>query len=276
MKSIDPRNYQIAFLGLFLLLGVSTRDWSLQLPVVTTAVIGCCLQQLIAKAIFQPAQNPFPSLRSALITSLGLSLLLRTSHPGTMLLASSLAIWSKFIFRWEDKHFFNPANFGIVAAITLTGDAWVSPGQWGEDWWYLLLFLGAGAIVLQKVGRWDTSGAFLLAYAGLEAVRNLWLGWTWDVWAHQLMSGSLLMFALFMVTDPRSIPNAKSARLIWAIGIAVLTFILRNYFYLPSAVFYALFLMSPVTIFLDYLWVAPPFSWHKSRFLKTFAPKWGV
>jgi Na+-transporting NADH:ubiquinone oxidoreductase subunit NqrB len=276
MKPIDPRNYQIAFLGLFLLLGVSTRDWSLQLPVVTTAIMGCCLQQLIAKAIFQPQENPFPSLRSALITSLGLSLLLRTGHPSTMLLASSLAIWSKFIFRWEDKHFFNPANFGIVAAIGLTGDAWVSPGQWGEDWWYLLLFMGAGAIVLKKVGRWDTSVAFLVAYAGMEAVRNLWLGWTWDVWAHRLMSGSLLMFALFMVTDPRSIPNAKNARLVWAVAIALLTFILRNYFYLPNAVFYALFIMSPVTILLDYLWVAPTFSWYKSRLLNTFAPKLGV
>jgi Na+-transporting NADH:ubiquinone oxidoreductase subunit NqrB len=276
MKPIDPRNYQIAFLGLFLLLGVSTRDWSLQLPVVTTAIMGCCLQQLIAKAIFQPQENPFPSLRSALITSLGLSLLLRTGHPSTMLLASSLAIWSKFIFRWEDKHFFNPANFGIVAAIGLTGDAWVSPGQWGEDWWYLLLFMGAGAIVLKKVGRWDTSVAFLVAYAGMEAVRNLWLGWTWDVWAHRLMSGSLLMFALFMVTDPRSIPNAKNARLVWAVAIAFLTFILRNYFYLPNAVFYALFIMSPVTILLDYLWVAPTFSWYKSRLLNTFAPKLGV
>jgi Na+-transporting NADH:ubiquinone oxidoreductase subunit NqrB len=274
MKPIDPRNYQIAFLGLFLLLGVSTRDWSLQLPVVTTAIIGCCLQQLIAKAIFQPTENPFPSLRSALITSLGLSVLLRTSHPETMLLASSLAIWSKFIFRWEDKHFFNPGNFGIVAAMTLTGDAWVSPGQWGEDWWYLVMFLGAGAIVLQKVGRWDTSGAFLLAYAGMEAGRNLWLGWTWDVWAHKMMSGSLLMFALFMVTDPRSIPNAKNARIVWAVAIAGLTFILRNYFFMPSAVFYALFIMSPVTILLDYLWVAPQFSWYKSRLMNTFAPHW--
>jgi Na+-transporting NADH:ubiquinone oxidoreductase subunit NqrB len=276
MKPIDPRNYQIAFLGLFLLLGVSTRDWSLQLPVVTTAIIGCCLQQLIAKAIFQPQENPFPSLCSALITSLGLSLLLRTGHPATMLLASSLAIWSKFIFRWEDKHFFNPANFGIVAAIALTGDAWVSPGQWGEDWWYLLLFLGAGAIVLKKVGRWDTSMTFLLAYASLEAIRNLWLGWTWDVLAHKLMSGSLIMFALFMVTDPRSIPNAKNARIVWAIAIALLTFMLRNFFYLPNAVFYALFIMSPITILLDYLWTAPAFSWYRSRFTHTFALKMEV
>jgi hypothetical protein len=66
--------------------------------------------------------------------------------------------------------------------------------------------------VLKRVGRWDTTLAFLGSYALLEALRNLWLGWAWDVWAHRLMSGSLLLFALFMVTDPRSIPNARPAQ----------------------------------------------------------------
>jgi Na+-transporting NADH:ubiquinone oxidoreductase subunit NqrB len=267
IKSLDPRVYQIGFLGLFLLLGIAARDWSLQPAVVATAIIACAVNQLIAKSIFQPNENPLPSLQSSLITSLGLALLLRTNHPTTMLIAAAVAIWSKFLFRWDDKHFFNPANIGIVAAVTLTGDAWVSPGQWGEDWWYLLMFLGAGSLVLKKVGRWDTSVAFLLSYAAMEAARSIYLGWTWDVWAHKLMSGSLLMFALFMVTDPRSIPNAKSARIVWSVAIAGATFILRNYYFVPSAVFYALFIMSPLTLILDALWSAPQFSWERVRSL---------
>jgi Na+-transporting NADH:ubiquinone oxidoreductase subunit NqrB len=265
INSLDPRVYQIAFLGIFLILGIGTRDWSLHPEIVLTAIVACGLHQLIAKAVFQPEENPFPSLQSSLITSLGLSLLLRTNHPSTMFIAAGLAIWSKFLLRWEDKHFFNPANFGIVAAVLLTGDAWVSPGQWGEDWWYLLLFIGTGAVVLKKVGRWDTSMTFLAAYAAMEAMRSVYLGWTWDVWSHKLMSGSLLMFALFMVTDPRSIPNARSARLVWSIAIAALTFILRNYFYSSNAVFYALFAMSPVTILLDYIWTAKTFTWQRWR-----------
>jgi Na+-transporting NADH:ubiquinone oxidoreductase subunit NqrB len=47
-----------------------------------------------------------------------------------MMLAGSLAISSKFLLQVEKKHFFNPANFGIIAALILTPDAWVSPGQW--------------------------------------------------------------------------------------------------------------------------------------------------
>ncbi len=257
----DPRDYQIVFLTTFLGLGIATRDWSIKPELILTLVVTCCVTQLIGSRIQKPDENPLPALKSALITSLGLCLLLRADRVSTMVIAGCLAIASKFIFTANGKHWFNPANFGIIIALILTPDAWVSPGQWGEDWWYLLLFIGTGGIVLNRVGRWDTSVAFFGAYAGLEAARNLWLGYPWDVFTHRLSSGSLLLFALFMITDPRSIPNARSTRVAWAIAIAGLTFILRNYFYIHEAVFIALFTISPLTILLDRLWHAPQFNW---------------
>jgi Na+-transporting NADH:ubiquinone oxidoreductase subunit NqrB len=257
----DPRDYQILFLTTFLGLGIATRDWSIKPELIFTLIITCCLTQIIATIVWRRDENILLSLKSALITSLGLSLLLRADRPSTMMLAGSLAIASKFIFTSNGKHWFNPANFGIIIALLLTPDAWVSPGQWGSDWWYLALFIGTGGIVLGRVGRWDTSMAFLTAYTGLEAARNLWLGLTWDVYTHKLMSGSLLLFALFMITDPRSIPNARSIRIFWAVSIAGLAFILRNYFYINEAIFVALFAISPMTILLDRVWLAPRFDW---------------
>jgi Na+-transporting NADH:ubiquinone oxidoreductase subunit NqrB len=257
----DPRDYQIVFLTTFLGLGIMTRDWSIKPELILTLIVTCCVTQLIGSKLQKPYENPLLGLKSALITSLGLCLLLRADRIDTMVIAGSLAIASKFVLNTNGKHWFNPANFGIIIALMLAPDAWVSPGQWGEDWWYLLLFIGTGGIVLKRVGRWDTSAAFLCAYAGLEAVRNLWLGYPWDVYTHRLSSGSLLLFALFMITDPRSIPNARSSRLIWAISIAALTFILRNYFYINEGVFIALFIISPLTIVLDRLLLAPQFNW---------------
>lgn len=287
----DARDYQILFLSLFLVLGLATRDWTLKPEVVGVAIATSLTTQALFSwlhhrfhttqdtgelqlpAAIQPAPVSLPSRltnllangtlnwRSPLISALGLSLLLRVEHLPTMALAAFVAITSKFLLKVEGKHFFNPANIGIIAALTLTHDAWVSPGQWGEELWYALIFLGAGGMVLKRVGRWDTTAAFLGSYALLEALRNLYLGWTWDVWVHRLSSGSLLLFALFMVTDPRSIPNARPARLIWALAIATLTFVLRNYFYLTTAVFWALFFMSPLTIALDALWRSKRFTW---------------
>ena len=247
------------------------RDWSLQPAIVTTAIVTTLISQALlswltkAKTLETEQKLSFNTFnwRSPLITALGLSLLLRTDYMPTMALAASIAIASKFFLKVGDKHFFNPANLGIIAALTLTNDAWVSPGQWGDEIWYGLIFIGAGGMVLKRIGRWDTTGMFLACYALLEAIRNLYLGWTWDVWTHRMMSGSLLLFALFMVTDPRSIPNARPARLIWAVAIAMLTFVLRNQFYLSTAVFWALFALSPLTILLDQRWQFPRFEWRQ-------------
>jgi len=264
----DIRDYQILFLGLFLVVGIGTRDWTLR-PELIGVLIATSLatQWILSLVIDAPAatndKGQITSLRSALITSLGLSLLLRADHWTTMAIAAASAIASKFLFKFGDKHFFNPGNFGIISALVLTSDAWVSPGQWGEEWWYALLFAGTGGMTLQRIGRWDTTAAFLGAYSLLEAIRNLWLGWTWDVYWHRLMSGSLLLFALFMITDPRSIPNSRIGRVVWAICIAGLTFILRNYFFVSTAVFWALFALAPLTILIDVLWLAPRFGWQE-------------
>jgi Na+-transporting NADH:ubiquinone oxidoreductase subunit NqrB len=264
----DARFYQIGCLGLFLWVGIGTRDWTLHPDMIVLLLATCGLTQVLGCAVttspcsaahlWQACQAQLPS---AMITGLGLSLLLRADHYSTIILAAALAISSKFLLRYQGKHIFNPANFGIIAALCLTPDAWVSPGQWGDEGWYALLFLGLGGVVLQKVGRWDTSLVFLGSYAGLEALRNLWLGWTWDVWAHRLMSGSLLMFALFMLTDPRTIPDARWGRVIWAGAIALLTFILRNYFFNSSALIWALFALAPLSIILDRWLPAARFHW---------------
>jgi Na+-transporting NADH:ubiquinone oxidoreductase subunit NqrB len=280
MPFTDARVYQILFLCLFLVVGAGTRDWSLQPSMIAVAIATCLTMQAVASAVIHFKATPseytliafyhslktvYPvllkSLPSALITSLGLSLLLRTDRISTMILAGVAAILSKFLLKICDKHLFNPANFGIIAALMLTQNAWVSPGQWGEEGWYALLFLSTGGLVVRRVGRWDTSATFLVAYAGLEAARNLWLGWTWDVWMHRLMSGSLLMFALFMITDPRTIPNARLGRVIWAMAIALLTFVLQNLFFLSTAPFFSLFVLSPLTVLIDRLFVSDRFVW---------------
>lgn len=267
----DARDYQILFLSTFLGLGLVTRDWTLRLDIMAVAIATCLVVQIFAAKIFIGTWQ-WSSLKSAAITSLSLCLLLRVDHYPTMILASSLAILSKFILQINQKHFFNPANFGIISALALSQDAWVSPGQWGESWWYALLFLGCGGMVISKVGRLDTAMTFLGSYAFLEAMRNLYLGWTWDVYGHRLMSGSLLLFTLFMITDPRSTPNAQGSRIIWGVAIALLTYILRNYFFVAPAVFWALFALSPLTIILDWLWSSPQFSWRATLTAVTDQP----
>lgn len=270
---MDARLYQISFLSLFLLLGILTRDWTLHPEIILTAIGTAILTQFLFLQVpltkgdlARSNLNPLTieSFYSPLITALGLSVLLRVEHWYIMTFAAAISIVSKFLLRFNQKHIFNPGNFGIVITLLFSHSAWVSPGQWGESMGYVALFLMCGGLVLKKVGRWDTTIAFLAFYLALEAGRNLYLGWTWDVWSHRMMNGSLIMFSLFMITDPKTIPNSQIGRIIWAFTIAALTFIFRNYFFINTAVFFALFLSAPITPILDWLFKADRFDWSPS------------
>jgi Na+-transporting NADH:ubiquinone oxidoreductase subunit NqrB len=256
----DARDFQILFLSFFLVLGVWSRDWTLNPYHMVTVTAACLLTQFLADRITGSSS----SIRSAWISALSLCLLLRSNSATVMILAGSLSILSKFLFRLRGKHFFNPSNFGIIAVLLLTSNAWVTPGQWGNDVWYALIFVAAGGMITARVGRVETTGAYLGFYALLEAARNYWLGWTWDVYFHKLMSGSLLLFAFFMITDPRAIPNHRNARILWSSAVAVVTFLLRNYWFVPTAPFWALFALSPLTILFDHIWSAKRFHWRSS------------
>lgn len=68
-----------------------------------------------------------------------------------------------------------------------------------------------------------------------------------------------------MITDPRSIPNAAIGRVFWSVCLAGLTFILQHFFYVQTALFWSLFVLSPLTIICDLIWKEAPFTWQANR-----------
>ncbi|MDX1977791.1 MAG: RnfABCDGE type electron transport complex subunit D [Pseudanabaenaceae cyanobacterium bins.68] len=253
----DPRLGQILFLSLFLGLGVIGRDWQidpLRVAITLTSAV-------VAQGILARGSNHL----SAIITGLSLCLLLRTDSNLVMALTAVIAIASKFIFQANHKHWFNPANFGIIFALIFL-PAWVSPGQWGNDLWLLLLFGGLGLLISSRVNRWDLPISFLLSWAMGNGLRDWYLGWGLEVWLHQLSSSSLLLFALFMLTDPRSTPNSRPGRIIWAIVVSLVSLVLQHYFFVAAAPFWALFLCAPLTLIIDQIWLGKRFTWQFPAF----------
>lgn len=255
----DGRHYQIVFLASFLCFGMAALGWSAELGRYATIAITC----LSAQAFFVARHRLDPrSLKSALITTLGLCLLFRSGGIGTLVFGAFVAIASKFLVRVNGKHVFNPANAGIVSAIALTGDAWVSPGQWGSGAALVFLVGAAGLAVVLRVGRIDTSAAFLLTFAGLDFCRTvLYLGWGPEVWLHKLTSGSLLLFTFFMITDPVTTPSASGARVAWSMLVGALAFLLSWKWFVNAAPLWALFMLSPLTPLIDRIWKGARFQW---------------
>jgi Na+-transporting NADH:ubiquinone oxidoreductase subunit NqrB len=153
----DPRNWQLVFLSTFLLYGIWHLNWQdemLNFCILAPTVLS--VQYLFIRL----NKINLDSLKSALITGLGLTLLFKTDQWWMLVLAGTIAIAGKFLIRFKGKHIFNPANFGIVISILLFNRGWVSPGQWGSSTLLLLIIGAAGFMVLQKSNRIDTGIQF--------------------------------------------------------------------------------------------------------------------
>ncbi|MFK8039199.1 MAG: RnfABCDGE type electron transport complex subunit D [Crocinitomicaceae bacterium] len=258
--SKDARHFQILYLTAFLIFGFQFLHWDFSLRKIITILSSALITQLI----WIYAQNgKLHSLKSGAITGLGLCLLLNSSSLLTLGLASSIAITAKYLLRYNGKHIFNPANFGIIISIVLFQDAWISPGQWGSNALFLFVLSVLGGIVLHKVGRLETSIVFLLTLFFLEYIRTvLYQGWEFEVLIHKFSSGTLLLFTFFMITDPMTIPNAKKARVIWSFVLAIATFICSVWIQLYTAPIWVLFFMAPITIWFDKILPNNKFKWN--------------
>jgi hypothetical protein len=265
----DPRWFQLTFQAFFLTYGILFLHWIPEWLHYVATIGGCLVFSYAAEAIrrkkFPPVggRSGFISWGlSALITALSLCLLLKTGHRWTSLLAAFLAVSSKYIFRIRQKHLFNPSAFGIAATILITGDAWLSPGQWGNGTVLFFLALTLGTIVVTRVQKLDCSLPFLLTFGGLLYWRQVCsLGWPGDYFWHTISSGSLLLFSFFMISDPKTSPNHPLARVLWAVTIAILSFYLAAFRWMYNTPIWMLVALAPLVPVLDFFFPARSFQW---------------
>jgi len=270
-KQWDARYFQLAFQVIFLSYGLLflhwSADWVNYLLFIATGLLlqWTCDYIKNKKLLVSCLVN---GSKSILISCLSLCLLLKTNHWEVCVFAAAVTVLGKYIFRYSGKHIFNPSAIGIVAAVYLTDDAWISPGQWGSN---VVLFFGIvclGLIVVTRVQKLDVSIAFLLTFAALLFARQiLYLGWPMDFFIQSISTGSLLLFSFFMISDPKTVPNHPVARIIWAMAIAAVAFYLTTFKFINGAPIWVLVFAQPLVPLLDHLFKAKEFEW------KTPSPK---
>jgi Na+-transporting NADH:ubiquinone oxidoreductase subunit NqrB len=264
----DARYFQIGFQCLLLAYGLLFLQWAAGWQLYAVYISGSVGTQFLADWILARGRFPYArlgNLKSALISALGLCLLLKTNSPMIALLAAVVSIASKYLIRWKGKHIFNPSALGIVVAIGITGDAWVSPGQWGSGMVLLSGILCLGCIVVTKVQKLDLSLAFLGTFTGLLFFRQVaYLGWPTDHFVQSVSTGSLLLFSFFMITDPKTTPNHPIARIVWAMGIAAVAFYLAAFRFMNATPIWVLVAAQPLVPLLDHWFKAKRFQWQNS------------
>jgi len=254
----DARHYQIAALSTLLVFNLAFLDFGAQ-PLNSALAIGAALatQALCTWWFALPSFDP----RSPLITGLSLSLLLRAGDPWLFALAAVIAIGSKFVLRVDGKHIFNPAGFAIVVLLFTAPDVWISPGQWGSAVWFAALLCFLAILVLSAARRADVAIFFFLSHAALLLARAWWLGDPLAIPLHQLQSGSLLIFTFFMISDPRTTPDSRLGRFIFALAVAALAHYLAFFLQMRPALYVALIALSPLILLIDRVLPAQRFQW---------------
>ena len=279
---VDPRFFQVIFQALFLCYGILYLDWDADWRHYAISICGCLLFQYLGSSA---SGKRFMALQefnrwgfSVLISAMSLCLLLKTNHWYVSLLASFFTVASKYVFHLNHKHIFNPSAFGIISTILITGDAWLSPGQWGSN---AIIFFSAvtlGTIVVTRVQKLDISLAFLVTFLGLLYWRQVYmLHWPLDYFVHSVSTGSLLLFTFFMISDPRTSPNHPAARILWAILIAVVSFYLSAFKWMYNTPVWVLVGAAPLVPVFDKIFKAEIFQWrslpvrfiHFSKFITT-------
>ena len=266
----DPRYYQVAVLATLLGVGVLALDFGIRLSnAVVIMLTAQAVQYLGTRLAGLPRFDPL----SALITSLSLTLLLRTELPLLAVAAATIAIGSKFLVRVRGKHVFNPANVALVTLMLLSDRAWVSSGQWGSATIGAFGLACLGFLVLTRAKRAETTIAFLVGYAALLFGRAWWLGDPLSIPLHQLQNGALLIFAFFMISDPKTTPDAARGRVAYALLVAAVAFTIQFIFYQPNGPILALILCAPLVPVIDTLLQGTHYRWEKPDARSSAHPK---
>ena len=205
-------------------------------------------------AFFKETAIMWPA--SGLLTGNSTAFILRT--PGTLhgqwwsthgiwifvgVVAISMA--SKYLIRWRGRHIFNPSNLGLVFAFVALGPKltepqdlwWIPPGPWLIVT-YAVLVIG-GLLIAWELRLVGLELAFMAGFAAFTAlalalVPDHCMVASWHVapmcgrelWQILVTSPELLVFGLFMIPDPRTIPDGPVARVAFGIVVAILAVLL--------------------------------------------------
>lgn len=243
----DPRLHLAATITSIQVMGQAFLGWELSIAQILVCLLTCALIE-VPMVFWERREIVWPA--SALLTGNGVALVLRvngTEHGdwwsmnGWYIFAatSGLALLSKHLIRFRGRPVVNPSNLGLVACFLLLGTTVVNPLDF---WWgpmsvpmavvYLILLAGA-LTVTRRLGLLPMSLAFWGVFAaslGVVATSGHCISARWsvtpvcgtDFWWIVVTSPEVLIFMLFMITDPMTSPSAPRPRVVFgaAVGLA--------------------------------------------------------
>ncbi|HET7119311.1 MAG TPA: RnfABCDGE type electron transport complex subunit D [Hanamia sp.] len=191
------------------------------------------------------------NLSSAYISGISVGILIRSTMIWPYVITAVLSIMSKYVLRYKGRHLWNPSNFGVswmlfMAPLDVAGLSI----QWGSNFLGLAVIWILGLVIVFQAKRLHVTLTYVISFLILAYVRSLIVGDTFLAEVSPLTGPMYQLFIFFMMTDPPTSVSTKKGRIIVAILVALVEFVLRldSFIYAP---FYALFLVGPVAKYID-------------------------
>src|SRR5579859_3792854 len=249
----DPRLHVAVVLLTLQALGQTVLGFRLSVAQILACLAAGALIEFVV-SFFKDHSIMWPA--SGLLTGNSTAFILRV--PGTLhgdwwstrgiwifvgVVAVSMA--SKYLIRWRGRHIFNPSNLGLVLAFVALGPQYTEP----QDLWWIPLgpwmyvtyaiLIGGGLLIGWELKLLGLEIGYMAAFAvslavALGPVPDHCMVASWHatpmcgqtLWQILVTSPEVLIFALFMVPDPRTVPDGQAARFAFGAIVAVLSVLL--------------------------------------------------
>ena len=157
----------------------------------------------------------------------------------------AVSMASKYLIRRRGRHVFNPSNLGLVLAFVALGPQYTEP----QDLWWIpmgtwmtvtyAILIGGGLFIGWELKLLGLELGYMAAFAAFTAAALLpvpdhcmiasWYATPMcgaQLWQVLVTSPEVLVFALFMVPDPRTVPDSQAGRFAFGVIVAFLSVVL--------------------------------------------------
>src|SRR5262252_318934 len=246
----DPRLHVAAVLLTLQLLGQTVLNFRLSVAqILICLLVGALIE--FGYGFFKDKVILWPA--SGLLTGNSVAFILRV--PGTLhgdwwslhgiwifIAVVVVSMASKYLIKWRGRHIFNPSNLGLVLAFVALGPQytepqdlfWIPMGTWMIVTYAILI--GGGLWIGWELKLLGLELGYMAGFAAFTALALLpvpdhcmvasWHATSMcggELWKILVTSPEVLIFAFFMVPDPRTVPDGQAGRFVFGLLVALLS-----------------------------------------------------
>lgn len=247
----DARLHTAAVIISIHIIGITVLGFRVSVPQILSAIVTAGVIDVVL-TFRQSGKLVWPA--SGMLTGSGVALILRLvgmesanywSWTGWywFALVAGGSLLTKYVIKYRGSHVFNPSNLGLVLAFLIIGsetleplDFWWAPMGFWMGLAYLLI-VGGGILITRRLALLEMAVAYWVVLAAglavLAASGHCMIA-SWSptpvcdarFWGILVTSPEILIFLFFMITDPKTIPSGRAARVAFAAAVGLVSVLL--------------------------------------------------